>query len=235
MRHLVHARLASALPGQVRHAGERVLVVAGPQHRLERRERVIAAHHEVDLRVLDELLVVVRGRDAAEDDLRGGVYFLVDPGELERAVRVREPVEIDADAARGGRATEELLHVEGRVSPHLRGHVEELGGEPAAIHVLLDGEHADRRHLEDGAHMDAVRVAQVGEQDVVTLAKVVDARRVKQEQVEAHGYSERAQRRRRSARVACSFLFPRDPRAGMTKAMHSSRTYQWAESMSSAT
>jgi hypothetical protein len=148
----------------------------------DRLEGVVTLNDDIDARVLDELIGVVGRRDAAEDRQCLGMHLLQGGRELDGAVALRHPVQIEPEDRRF-EAAEQLLDVQIGMHEHQRRDVHDLRVEAVVGQPLLDREPADRVHLVDRGDVDAVAVAQVGEQHVVTLAEVVDAGRVQEEQV----------------------------------------------------
>ena len=169
---------------------DHVLHVEAPAHAAlelpdeigQRLQRVVAADDAVDLRVLHHLAGIVGGDDAAEDDEALRVHLLQHPGDLDGALAVGQPVQVDAEGG-GVEILEQLLHVERGMLEHQGGQVDDLHVQPALGKEALDRQEAERVHLEDRGDVAALLAGIPAEHEVVPVAEVVDRRCMDQDQV----------------------------------------------------
>lgn len=107
------------------------------------------------------------------------MVFLHDARDLDRAVAVHHPVQVDAEDGRI-KLFDELLDVEPVAPEHAHGQVHDAHAVAGALQVLRDAGDADRVQLEDGSggHLVAGGAVEYG-----LPAEVVHAGRVEQYQV----------------------------------------------------
>ena len=113
---------------------------------------------------------------AAEDHRRVRVVLLDDLGDLDRAVGMGQPVQIDAERDRI-HVADRGLDVEAGTVEHEDGKVDDAHLETVALHVLGHGREAEGIHLEDRGRRN--HVGDWSEHDRV-LAEIVHARGVQQ-------------------------------------------------------
>jgi hypothetical protein len=150
------------------------------QQLVQRRLSAVAAQHEIDLWIRQQLLVVVGRRKPAEQHRHVRVHLLRQPGDLDRAVTVRHPVEVDADGLRP-QPGKELAHVELRVGQHAQAQVDDAHLHAPLLQVSRDGQEPDGVDLEHDGRRHHVADRAIKDR---LLAEVVHARRVQQQQVD---------------------------------------------------
>ena len=150
---------AAIAPGEVGDLGQRRRAAHALQAGHELAQRFlgrIAADDEVHERVADQLLVVVGGREAAEDDGRVGMVAFDHLGNGQRAVGMGQPVQIDAERDRIERG-DQRFGIEFLVVEHADGEIENADAELMPLQILGHRREADGVHLEDrrGRHQVA--------------------------------------------------------------------------------
>ena len=175
----VDSHVTALLPGQVRNLRHGIAPLQCDQQLVQRRLGAVAAQHEVDLRVPDQLFVEVGRRETAHDDGHAGMLLLADLRDLERAVGMRQPVQVDTDCP-WPQAREEARHVEATIVHHAQREIDDAHVETPVVQVARHGQESERVHLEHGRRRHHVADGPVEDR---TLAEVVHARRVQQQQV----------------------------------------------------
>jgi hypothetical protein len=118
--------LAVGLVEQVRDVLKVPVARAGPGYQVgDRRQRVVAADHDVHAGVLDELVGVVGRGDAAEDRQRVRVNLLQEGGELDRALALGHPVQVEPEHRRF-QPPEQPFDIQRGVLQHQRRDVDDL-------------------------------------------------------------------------------------------------------------
>ncbi len=135
VRERVGHYLAAALPGEVGHLRGFLFRIQRPQEVYERMLGRVAPQHVVHVGRFDDLSVEVGGGEPAEHhgDLR--VLLLADTGQVERAVGVDHPVEVDAEDHRL-ELSDEPPGVEARALGHLDGEVDDADLEAVAARIF---------------------------------------------------------------------------------------------------
>jgi hypothetical protein len=170
-------RAVAVAPGEVGDGTQRGRARPALQTRHELAQRLfggVAANDVIHERVADQLLVIVGGRKPAEDDRRIGMVAFDQLGHGQRAVRVRQPVQVNAER-RGVEGGDQWFGIEGRLVEHPHGQVEDAHAEAGALQVLGHRGEPDRVHLEDrgGGYQVAHRAVQNG-----LPTEVIHARRM---------------------------------------------------------
>ena len=88
---------ARILPREIRDLVEGSAIPQREEQLMQRRLGAVAAQHEIHLRIGDQLAVKIRRGQAAHDHGYIGVYLLHDARHFQRAVGVRQPMQVDAD------------------------------------------------------------------------------------------------------------------------------------------
>jgi len=147
-RRIDHDPAGLVLPGEARHACQRS---PGAQRSHERRHRFLGrvpAQHQVYLGAGDQLAVEVGRAQPAHDDGRLRMMALDDAGDLDGAVRVHQPVEIDAEDD-GVESRDDLLDVVAGAAEHPIGQVDDPDVVAVALEPSADAREPDGIHLED--------------------------------------------------------------------------------------
>jgi hypothetical protein len=139
----------------------------------------IAPHHEIHLRVTNQLLVKIRGGVAAEDDGSMGMVFFAEGGNLQGALGMGKPVEVDAEGFRM-EPGDELFGIEIFFFEHPQGQIDDAYMDSIPLQMLGDGGEAHRVHLENGRGRDEVTD---GPEEDRELTEIINRRSVQEDQI----------------------------------------------------
>ncbi len=141
---------AAILPGQVGHLAQRARLGRTGQVLHQLADRLfgrVAADHVVDEGIADQLLVEISGREASENDRRIGMVLFHHFGDVQRAVRVGQPVQVDAERGRV-KSLDQGFRIEVLIVQHAHGQVDDAHPQSMSFEVL------GHRGKPDGVHLE---------------------------------------------------------------------------------
>jgi hypothetical protein len=130
-------------------------------------------------RILDQFLVEIGGRETAKDDRAVGMQALDDTRNLDRAVRMRQPVQVNAESG-CIQFADAFFNVEGRIFEHTHRQIDDARADAIAFKEIGNGGEADGVHFKNRRRRH--QVADRAVEDRLT-PEVVDTGSMQQDKV----------------------------------------------------